>query len=254
MTQHRNKASLPALFRAAPVPSAGAVIAVAAMFLASACGGSAPDDPPFTTSYLSWNGSSNAEVVLDRTNDRFRVRADDGGVESLSGTQMNGLRVRNAVFELNGSPLGVVELVPGSSGGRVAAFRCNSGVLADIVFEPNNTYTLDCTGTPPPAPAPPPSSGNNYVFWNGSANGNVVLDRDNQHFRVRASNGQVETESGVSLIGLVVSGSTVLSTGGAIGSVTLLPGASGGNVAAFRCNNGNLLDVVIGTSQYNLVC
>lgn len=67
-----------AMDRTARAPIAAAIAALAL----SACGGGDPDAPS-TTSYLSWNGSSNADVVVDRTGDAFRVRAGDGAVETL---------------------------------------------------------------------------------------------------------------------------------------------------------------------------
>ena len=225
---------------------------IAAALALSACGGSdgGDSDAPSsttTTSYLTWNGCSNADVVVDRTGDGFRVRAADGAVETLGRDEIISLRVRNAVLEYGGSSIGVVALVPGKNGGNVAAFRCNSGELLDIVVGGNGLVTLDCAGSPPP-------SGNDYVIWNGSVNGNVVLDRDNEHFRVRASTGQVETEGGVSLIGLLVSGSTLISSGTVIGSVSLVAASGGGNVAAFRCLNGNLVQINVGSTQYSVAC
>ena len=246
--------------------SASLGTAAAATALLAACGGggdgggAGPTAPP-PAAYITWNGSGNGDVVVDRSNDRFRVRAGDGVVESLTGSAMNGLRVRNAVLESNNVPIGSVTLVPSTGGGQIAGFRCNNGALADIVFGANNTYTVDCAApgpapapapAPPPAPpAPPPSSG--YINWNGSANGSVVLDRDNERFQVRTG-GQVETASGTALNGLVVSGSTVVYGGSSVGSVALVAGSGGGNVAAFRCSNGSLLDIRIASGQYTIDC
>jgi hypothetical protein len=241
-----------ALFRPLLLPAAAAATGL----LAACGGGGGPDDPPPPTpaTFISWNGSGNGEVVVDRSNDRFRVRAGDGGVESLTGSPMNGLRVRNAVLELNNTPIGTVSLVPATNGGQIAGFRCNNGQLADIVFQANNQYSVDCGSAPPPAPPPPPPSSGNYVTWNGSANGSIVLDRSNDRFRVSAAGGGVVTEGGIGLGSLTVTGSTLYSSGTAIGAVVLVPGSTGGNVAAFRCNNGNLLDIVVGGGTYSVDC
>ena len=247
----RTPSSHRALFRPLLAAAAGAGTS-----LLAACGGGGSDSPPPPPppSYISWNGSGNGEVIVDRSNDRFRVRASDGAVESLTGAPMNGLRVRNAVLEMNNVPIGTVSLVAATNGGQIAGFRCNNGTLADVVFQPNNLYAVDC-GAPAPSPTPPPAPppSGNYVVWNGSVNGDIVLDRNNERFRVSVATGAVVLDGGpgvnISLGTLSVIGSTVYYRGSAVASVTLAPGASGGNVAVFRCANGNLLDIVTGSSS-----
>lgn len=240
---------------------AAAVAAAAGLLAACGGGGDGPSPAPApSTAYISWNGSGNGEVIVDRTNDRFRVRASDGVVESLTGSAMNGLRVRNAVLESNNVPIGAVALVPSTSGGQIAGFRCNNGTMVDIVFQANNLYAIDCGApapapapapTPTPAPAPPPSTG--YITWNGSANGNIVLDRNNERFRVSTSGGVV-TEGGIGLGALTVNGSTVIYNGAAIGSVSLATSTTGSSIAVFRCTNGTLLDIVTGGGTYSIDC
>jgi len=237
--------------------ASGAAMAVAAALSLGACGGGGDPDAPEreTTSYITWSGNGNGEVVVDRSNDRFRVRSSDGVVESLAGGALNGLTVSNAVLLSRGTPIGVIKLIPGTGGGSVAAFVCNNGAGADIIFNSStHTYTVDCGSTPAPPAPPPPSPSTDYITWSGSKNGTVILDRNDEHFRARRDNGQVETESGTRLNGLVVSGTTLLSDGSVIGSVVLAPAANGGNVAAFRCTNGNFVEITLSSNAYSLDC
>ena len=236
-------------------------VCAAASVLVAACGGGSGDSASSGSSYVSWNGSANGDVVVDRNNDRFRVRASDGGVEVLSGSAMNGLRVRNAVIELNNVPIGTISLVKSTTGSDIAAFVCNSGALADIAFTANNQYSVDCGApaaaptpapAPVPAPAPPPAGG--WITWNGSANGDVVLDRNNERFRVRASSGEVVTDQGVTLNGLKTIGASLYSGSSLIGSVSLAAATNGGQVAVFRCSNGTVLDVTVASSSYTIDC
>lgn len=241
-----------ALFRPLLLPAAAA----ATSLLAACGGGGGPDDPPAPppASYLRWTDSGNGEVIVDRSNDRFRVRASDGVVELQTGAQMNGLRVRNAVLEYNGTPVGTVALVPSTSGGQIAAFKCNSGTLADVVFLADRNFTLDCGTAPPPSPPPPPPPSTAYVVWSGSSNGNVVLDRTNDRFRVRSADGQVETEAGRSLDGLRVASGAIYFNNSPIGAIGLAPSTINTQVAVFRCSNGNYLDIAFSSTQYTVDC
>lgn len=202
-----------------------------------------------SSGYVEWNGSSNGALIVDLDNEFFRARAGSGQVEAQNGVSLNGLVVSGSTIVYNGNSIGSVALTPGVNGGNVAAFRCANGNLLNLVVS-TNQFNVDC-GTSPTNPSPSPTS---YITWNGSTNGAFVVDLNNELFRVRAGSGQVETQSGVALSGLLVSGSTVVYNGSSIGSVVLAPGKTGGNVAAFRCSNGNLLNIVVSSSQFTIDC
>lgn len=99
------------------------------------------------------------------------------------------------------------------------------------------------------------SGSSGYYSWNGSVNGTVVKDNDNESYQVRTSDGTVVDSTNTILTGLTVDSSANVRAGGSIvGYVGLAPAASSsGKVAVFYCSNGSYLDVVV-TSTWTTRC
>lgn len=232
------------------------------------CGGGGGDEaltPSGTGSaaYVRWVDSANGDVVVDADNEQYRVAADGRQIEDRSGKQARGMTVDgDARILVNGRAVGSVQLVEGTSGVRIAAFKCNDGRSMDITFQADNTYSYACAGADGGSPGgagagagtgAPDAAG--YLSFNGSANGTVVLDSDNERFQVAADTRAVVDRSGVRLSGLTVdAGGNVLRNGSSIGGVVLSAGANGASVAVFRCNNGTGMDLTVGVDGWGHAC
>lgn len=229
------------------------------------CGGGGEDEGSGsgTGGYVNWNNSTNGAVVVDADNEEFRVVSDSRQIEDRSGKQARGMTVdSDARVFVEGRQVGVVQLVDGSNGTKIAAFRCLNGSAMDITFQADNTYSYACA-----APASGGSTGagaatgtggadsTGYLTFQGNGNGTVVLDSDDERFQVAAATRTVVDRSGVRLSGLVVdSGGNVLRNGVTIGAVTLASGTGGSPVAVFSCNNGSRMNLTVGVQGWGQTC
>jgi hypothetical protein len=99
------------------------------------------------------------------------------------------------------------------------------------------------------------TGGSGYISWNGSSNGDVVLDGNGTVYRVQASDRKVADASGVAFTGTYVDASANLSISGtAVGYVGLAPAVQGGQVAVFNCNDGSRLYFDASAASYSWHC
>lgn len=129
-------------------------VAGLALFVAGCGGGGSDSSSSPSTSWIRWNGNANGTLVVDRSNDFFRVRASDGAVVDSQGRVLTGLTTNSSAAVLqNGKQIGSVAAVDSASGSKIAAFKCSSGSLMDIVLS-TSTYTVSGCATSPADAAP----------------------------------------------------------------------------------------------------
>jgi hypothetical protein len=243
----------------------GRVAVVAATWLSVACGsgggdGSTPT-PTTNSSFVNWTNSANGTVVKDWANQDFQVRSSDRTIVDASNTAYNGAVVdSSAKVSLNGTPIGSVAVTKSSTGTQIAVFTCNDG--SGLVWaSANGNYSYKCMS----ASSSSSSSGvgrtvsqttpnDSYVTFTGSANGAVVVDSNNQQFRIRVSDNAVVDQSNAVLTGATVKNSTLTINGVAVASVSLANGSAGSKIAAFVCPSGDLLSFSISSSSYSWQC
>lgn len=163
-------------------------------------GAGAGTGEPDAAGYLNFIGNSNGTVVLDSENERFQVAADTRTVVDRSNVRLSGLMVdANGNVLRNGTVIGGVVLTNGSTGGMVAVFRCNNGGDMDLTVGVQG-WGHAC-GAPGSAGNGAGSGGNTgdndgtggggatrtYIRWNGSANGEVVLDASDDPFKFNSA-------------------------------------------------------------------
>ncbi|RQS11612.1 hypothetical protein DIE06_27855 [Burkholderia sp. Bp8998] len=237
---------------------------------ASGAGSSGSSGPTTQQQYVSWNGSGNGSVVKDYNNNNFQVRASDRVVVDSTGAPLSGLTVQGNVVYSGNSPYGHVTLVASTTPSvQVTVFQCNDSSGMKInTNAATKTYTTTCLGDSTTATsgttsaggggggttAPAPST-DTYHTFSGSANGDVVMDAKNQPFKVRESDGQVVYASNNYLLnGVRISGSSVVIGGGTVGKLAFVNASSGGQIAAFICNNGSGLYFTLSGNTYEWSC
>ena len=97
-----------------------------------------------------------------------------------------------------------------------------------------------------------------YIEWNGSSNGTVVVDSNNDHFAVSASTMELfyqrSTSDAVRLNGLTLNSTSQIVDAGVVrGYVGLADSTSGGKIAALYCSDGSLMNINI-SSTWTMVC
>jgi hypothetical protein len=130
-----------------------ALAAVTAALLSSCGGGGEEGDvgggtgqPPPDTDWITWNGSANGEVVKDRNNEDFRVRAStrvvvfQGGNARLNGTYVDD----NARLLINGVHVGSVSYATSTTGSQITVFRCTNGNVLDFYNDSATMYAWLC--------------------------------------------------------------------------------------------------------------
>lgn len=88
------------------------------------------------------------------------------------------------------------------------------------------------------------ATGPSYVSWTGNANGEVVVDANNEEFRIDAASRQVADRTGTLASGLTVDANArILDAGTPVGQVQTVDGTGGSRIAAFRCSDGSAMDI-----------
>ena len=106
----------------------------------------APAVPPPVTTYVSWIGNANGEIVKDATNENFKVRESDreivfmGSMRSLEGSFVD----TGANVFVNGVLIGSVSGATSTVNTQIAVFRCNNGRVLDFYNNTPTTYTWQC--------------------------------------------------------------------------------------------------------------
>jgi hypothetical protein len=127
--------------------------------------------------------------------------------------------------------------------------------LRALAAAPATAVLAGCCGGEDPGDAPGQGD-TEWIEWNGSASGAVVVDRNDEQFRVRTSTRMVVARNG----GLPLHGTYIDNLarlwidGEQVGSVILVS-STGGQIAVFRCNSGIELDFRTDTSpRYSWAC
>ena len=112
---------------------------------ASGGGGGKTVASPATTSYVTFTGSGNGNVVLDGKNQQFKVRSADGLiVQATNNIGLSGASVVNNTVVINGSNIGSVSLVNTTGGASVAEFLCASGTPLNFTLT-TTSFSYACT-------------------------------------------------------------------------------------------------------------
>jgi hypothetical protein len=124
--------------------------------------------PNTETTFKTWTGSINGNVILDDDNKKFRARASDGQLVDETGKLMNGAVVNGFNLIISGLQVATIKLVPGTTG-NVATFICNDG--SDLVFSfSGGNYSYLCRGGTPTNGAAGGTTGGNTGGNTGGSN------------------------------------------------------------------------------------
>lgn len=235
---------------------------IGAAALLAGCGAGEESPPPPTATLVSWNGNSNGSVVLDASNRRFAVRAEDRAVldldtnRTLAGAQVDS----QARLVANGTVLGGVFLVAGTNNSRVAVFGCAGGDAMRIPIDAGG-WRVQCDSAVTPTPGTTTTVGagadRRFIEWSGSVNGSFVLDRSGDSFQFDSGTAALyDPATGTDIVNLRVDrGSAALTLDGSvIGGVQLRPAQGGGQLAMLVCTSGELMDITRTGSRYSVLC
>lgn len=148
---------------------------------------STPQAPPTSVQYVNWIGSSNNEVIRDKSNDAFAVDAVSRALVYLgngtSPANLTGLTVDGGGKVVDrGTIRGSVVLGPAVNSTQIAVLSCLDGAAMDIVI--TSGWSLICgtstsTGSTGGAATPTPRA---FINWVNSVNGVTVKDANNESF------------------------------------------------------------------------
>lgn len=247
------------------------------------CGGGGGDSLT-GPDYVTWNGSTNGDVVVDANNEEFRIDADTRQVVDRSGAQAGGLTVDGEARVLDGGvPVGSVQSVTGSGGTPIAAFRCNDGSAMDIAFYVDNTYSYGCAGsgsgtssggapvagggTNPSGGATGGSSGGSsggsgtsgsqtrsFITWTGSSNGESVVDASGDFFKFNSATRCLYSENrDTEYDNFCLSGGATVVFEGTVYRVTRVRSTANTCITALTTADGDYADIVTGPDSIDRI-
>lgn len=208
--------------------------------------------------FVTWNGSSNGDLVLDADNEGFRVSASTRQVVDRSGTQLNGITVDSAANVLvRGSAVGSVSSATATDGSTIAVFRCSNGATMDITVAVNAwTFSCGSSGTQSGGEVNTGASSRSFITWNGSSNGDAVLDATNEVFKFFGDSRCVFSQNtGLEYTNFCLGGpnSATVAFGGTTFTVTKVRSTDGSCIAGILTSDGFFADFVTSSSRIEFV-